>query len=289
MGSEVKPRANLDALRLRIREIKERHKLPSPPAVMTQAIRIMNHPDFNVRELARVINDDPALASRTLSTARSPHYAQRLQPKTVHEAILVLGLKALRNIVIASAAKSFLARTNRISQRIWIHSLAAALAARLVSQRTGSGDSEIAFLAGLLHDVGEMVLFNGDPRGFEELVEEVQRTQASIVEEEAKRYGFDHAAVGVALLDFWNIEEEVVEAVLGHHKSEDPPRESLAAIIDMADYLCAQAALGFYGEASVPDAEMVRACGCADEAALGALVQEVRDAFEQESLLFREA
>jgi putative nucleotidyltransferase with HDIG domain len=289
MESEVKPRANLDALRLRIREIKERHKLPSPPAVMTKAIRVMNNPDFNVRELARVINDDPALTSRTLSTARSPHYAQRFQPKTVHDAILVLGLKTLRNIVIASAAKSFLARTNRITQQIWVHSLASALAARIVSQRIGLGDPEIAFLAGLLHDVGEMVLFNGDPRGFEELVEKVRQTQASIVEEEAMRYGFDHRAVGVALLDFWHIDGEVTEAVLGHHKSEDNPIESLAAIIDMADYLTAQADLGFFGEFPAARAEMVRACGCADAEALRALVQEVRDAFDQESLLFREA
>lgn len=289
MESEVKPRADLDALRLRIREIKERHKLPSPPAVMTKVIRIMNNPDFNVRELSRAINDDPALASRTLSTARSAHYAQRFQPKTVHEAILVLGLRTLRNIVIASAAKSFLARTNKISQRIWVHSLASALAARIVAKRIGFGDPEIAFLAGLLHDVGEMVLFNGDPRGFEELVREAQQTRASTAEEEAKRYGFDHRAVGVALLDFWHIDEAVTEAVLGHHKSEDSSIESLAAITDMADYLTAQADLGFFGEFPAARAEMVRACGCADAEALHALVQEVRDAFDQESLLFREA
>jgi putative nucleotidyltransferase with HDIG domain len=287
--SEVKSRGNQDALRLKIREIKERHKLPSPPAVMTKVIHILNDPDFNVRDLSRVITDDPALASKTLSLSRSPRYAQRLQPQTVHQAILVLGLQTLRNIVVATAAKSFISRTNKISERIWSHSLAAALAGRIVAKRVGFADPEQAFLVGLLHDVGEMVLFNSDPRSFEELVEEAQRAQISIAKKEAEHYGFDHTAVGVALLEFWHIDDQVSDAVLHHHESEANAAGSLAAIIDMADYLCAEAELGFYAEFPVANAEMVRACGCADDESLRALVQEVREAFDQESLLFKEA
>jgi putative nucleotidyltransferase with HDIG domain len=289
VGNEVKHRANQDALRLRIREIKERHKLPSPPTVMSKVIHILKDPDFNVRDLSRVISDDPALASKTLSMSRSPRYAQRMQPQTVHQAILVLGLQTLRNIVVATAAKSFIARTNKISENIWSHSLAAALAGRIVAKRIGFGDPEQAFLAGLLHDVGEMVLFNSDPRSFEELIEETLKERASIVKKEAECYGFDHAAVGVALLDFWHIDEQVSDAVLNHHKGGENGAGSLAAIIDMSDYLCARADLGFFGEFPAATDEMLRACACADEVSLSALVQEVRDAFEEESLLFKEA
>lgn len=281
-------KANQESLRKHIREIKERHKLPSPPVVVTKVMNMLKDPNFNVRELSRVISDDPSLASRALSLSRSPRYAQRFQPQSVHEAILVLGLQTLRNIVIASAAESFLTRKNKISEQLWVHSLAAALAARIVAKRMRYADPELAFLAGLLHDVGEMVLFNSDPRGFEKIVDDVRQSKKSIVIKEAELYGFDHAAVGVALLDFWNMEEEVNDAVLIHHKGADNSAGSLASIIDMADYLCTQAELGFFGELPVPGSEMLHACGCADEESLARLTQELRGAFDQESLLFRE-
>ena len=114
----------------------------------------------------------------------------------------MLGLQALRTIVVATAAESFLARKSKISEKLWNHSLCAALAARAIAPRVGYPDVEMAFLGGLLHDVGEMVLFNSDPRGFEQVVEEARQEDVSIVKKEAKQYGFDHAAVGVALLDY---------------------------------------------------------------------------------------
>jgi putative nucleotidyltransferase with HDIG domain len=287
LEGEIK--SNQENLRRRIQEVKERHKLPSPPALVTKVISILKNPDFNVRELSRVISDDPSLASRALSLSRSPRYAQRFQPRTVHEAILVLGFQAVRNIVVATAAQSFISRKNKITEKLWIHSVGAALAARILAKRTRFADPEVAFLTGLLHDVGEMILFDGDPRGFEQIVEDVQQSDESIVQKELKLFTFDHAAVGVALLDFWNIDEQVSEAVLTHHKADDNPVRSLASIVDMADYLCARADLGFFGELPHASAEALEAFDCAGEESLNQLVQEVRDAFEQESLFFREA
>ena len=107
-----------ETLRKHIREVKENHKLPSPPIVVTKVIQILKDPDLNVRELSRVVSDDPALAARTLSLSRSARYALRYQPRTVHEAILVLGLHTLRNIAVTAAAQSFMTRTGKISQRL---------------------------------------------------------------------------------------------------------------------------------------------------------------------------
>ena len=112
----------------------------------------------------------------------------------------------------------------------------------------------------------------------------------SIVTKEAKQYGFDHAAVGVALLDYWNIDEEVSEAVLTHHKgSDDNNTGSLASIIEIADYVCARTELGLFSELPNPGAEMIQASGCEDGAALAELARSIRTAFEQESALFRAA
>ena len=288
-SSDSDHKTRQENMRRRIQEVKERHKLPSPPALVSKVIHILKDPDFNVRELSRVISDDPSLASRALSLSRSPRYAQRFQPRTVHEAILVLGFQTVRNIVVATAAQSFMSRRSKITGKLWTHSVGAALAARILAKRTRCEDPEAAFLTGLLHDVGEMILFEGDPRGFELIVEEVQQSQESIVEKEVQLFTFDHAAVGVALLDYWNIDEQVSEAILTHHGSEDNPVRSLAAIVDMADYLCARADLGFFGELPSASPEAFTAFDCADEETLNQLVQEVRDAFDQESLFFRAA
>jgi HD-like signal output (HDOD) protein len=140
-----------------------------------------------------------------------------------------------------------------------------------------------------LHDVGAMVLFNSDPRGFEQVVEEARQEEVLIVKKESKQYGFDHTAVGVALLDFWNIDNEVSEAVLVHHRGGDNSVGSLASIIDMADLVCERAELGLFGELPNPGAAMLRASGCEDEESLAELTRSVREAYDQESALFRAA
>jgi putative nucleotidyltransferase with HDIG domain len=272
-----------------LREVMERHKLPSLPIVVTKVLSMLNDPDFSVRQLSRVISDDTALASRTLAISRSARYAQRHQPTTVHEAVLVLGYQTLRNIVMATAAQSFLTRKSKIAEKLWSHSLAAALTARILSQRAGFKDSELAFLAGLLHDVGEMILLHGDPKGFERVLEEVQQTKEPIVEKEKEMYSFDHSSIGVALLDFWNIDTRIGEAVLCHHDQEDNPNpRSLITMLSMVDYLCFRADLGF-SEPPVPPPQVFGAFGCEEEESLEELVQEVRRAFDEESVLFKPA
>lgn len=92
----------------------------------------------------------------------------------------------------------------------------------------------------------------------------------------------------MALLDFWNIDEQVGEAVLRHHKVEEDSVDSLASVLAMADYVCGKADLGFFSELPIPTAQLMDAFGCAGENELDQLVHEVRDAYEAESLLFKE-
>jgi putative nucleotidyltransferase with HDIG domain len=265
----------------------KRHKLPSLPMVVTKVLNMLKDPDFSVRELSRIISDDTALASRTLAIARSGHYVQRRQATTVHDAILVLGFHTLRNVVMATAAQSFVTRKSKVSERLWSHSLAAALASRLLAQRTRFFDPEIAFLAGLLHDVGELVLLHGDPRGFEIMLEEAG---TSWILNEKQTFGFDHCAVGTALLDHWNIDETISDAIIHHHERVQALNPgSLGQILAMADYVCFRANLGFYSEPPLPSADARRIFDCEEIAALDELVQEVRQAYDKESVLFRAA
>jgi putative nucleotidyltransferase with HDIG domain len=288
-NGNIRLRTPREHVRQHLREVMKRHKLPSLPMVVTKVLKLLKDPDFSVRELSRIISDDTVLATRTLAVARSGNYVQRRQATNVHEAILVLGFHTLRNVVMATAAQTFVTGKSRMSEQLWSHSLAAALAARLLAQRSRFIDPEVAFVAGLLHDIGEMVLLHGDPGGFESMLEDDGAGESRIVSEQ-QTYGFDHCAVGAALLDHWNIDEAISNAVLHHHErvhALDPG--SLEQIVAMADYVVSRASLGFYSEPPLPSADARRMFDCEQIPALDELVREVRDAYDKESVLFRAA
>ena len=155
-------------------------------------------------------------------------------------------------------------------------------------RRAGVRDADQAFLAGLLHDVGEMILVHGDARGFEQMCLAVNDEKWSMVEKEKEIFGFDHAFIGRTLLDSWNIDESICEAVLRHHEAEmGAEAKSLTAIIRMADYACFQAKLGFFAEPPAPTVGVMAEFGCGSPESLEQLAQEVAQAYDDESSLFQ--
>ena len=277
-----------DNVRKYFRTVMERHELPALPFVASKVLDMIQDPDLNVRQLCRVLSDDTALAARILAVSRSAHYAQRNLPTSLLGAVQVLGFRTLRNVVITIATQGLFLTNNKISEKLWSHSLAVALASRILSARVRFRDTEQAFLAGLLHDVGEMILLHGDPKGFERLGQEVQGTQCLMIDKEQEVYGFDHALIGLTLLDSWNIDSEIGQAVLHHHSEmNDDSGNGLGAILATADYFCFKANLGFFAAPRAPSAEMLAKCDCDTDALLDETVQEIRTAFEQESALFR--
>ena len=275
-------------IRKYFREVTEKYKLPPLPVIANKVLSMIEDPDLSIREICRVLSDDPALAARVLAISRSVYYAQRTPPKSLQGAIQVVGLHSLRYILIAAATQGLFMANNKISGKLWSHSLAVALACRLLSQRAGHQDSEQAFLTGLLHDIGEMILFHGDQQGFERLLVEAQESKRPLVEMEKETYAFDHAFIGLTLLDSWSIDSEIGEAVRKHHEGGgEAALEGLAGMLEMADYLSFRADLGFFSEPSAPPAEAMRAFGYNDEGRLAATVQKVREAFDAEIALFQ--
>jgi putative nucleotidyltransferase with HDIG domain len=273
-------------IRKYFREVMEKYKLPPLPIVASKVLSMIEDPDLSLREICRVLADDPALAARVLAISRSVYYAQRTPPKSLQGAIQVVGLRALRYILIAAATQGLFMTNNNISAKLWSHSLAVALACRILSERANYPDGEQAFLTGLLHDIGEMILFHGDQMGFERIVAETQKSGTSLVEKEKETYAFDHAFIGLTLLDSWNIDAEIGKAVLKHHEAEDEAG-TLAEILATADHLSFRADLGFFAEAEAPPAEVLSALGCGDDESLAATVKKVREAFDAENALFQ--
>ena len=133
-----------------------------------------------------------------------------------------------------------------------------------------------------------MILFHGDQQGFERLLVEAQKSKRPLVEMEKETYAFDHAFIGLTLLDSWSIDSEIGEAVQKHHEiGGEAALEGLAGMLEMADYLAFRADLGFFSEPPAPPVEAMRAFGYDDGGRFAATVQKVREAFDAENALFQ--
>jgi HD-like signal output (HDOD) protein len=272
------------------RLVMEKHRLPSMLVVANKVLHMVKDPDVKMRELCRLLSDDAGLVTRMLAVARSPHYAKRNVPSDLLGAVSVLGLKTVRRIVLACATESLTVKGSRISEQLWAHSLAVGLAGRLLAHRARLAGEEDAFLAGVLHDIGQMVFAYGDAAGYEKLADEAQQAHQPVHQREEQVYGVDHSLIGVTLLEMWNIEGEIGTAILNHHASPylDQPR-GLTTIVSLADYVCAKAALGCADDPTDPPDAVLSTFHCDTDDKLALLIADVKDAFTKEVALFRHA
>jgi HD-like signal output (HDOD) protein len=133
-----------------------------------------------------------------------------------------------------------------------------------------------------------MILVHGDPRGFEQLVKDVEKGRCDTIAKEQETYGFNHTLIGVTLLDAWNIDSQIRHAVLQHHSYDAPDDPySMAATLRCADYLSSKADLGFFSALPTPERKAMSAVRCERDEEIADVVGEIRQAYEQESSLFR--
>lgn len=267
------------------RKVLDSHKLPSLPVVASKVLEMIQDPDISVQKLCRVLADDAALSGRVLTISRSPQYAQRNLPTSLTGAVEVLGFRTLRSVVIAHATQSLCIKGNKTSERLWRHSLGVALAMRLLCKRAGLIDGDLGFLAGLMHDIGQMILIQGDPAAYAGI--DLSEASESMVDLEQASYGLDHTMIGFTLLNSWKMDSQVVQAALNHHSeiaTDDHNR--LSALVTVANALCWKADLGFCLEPPAPSAETLVLCGCGDQESVNHVVEEISEACRNESALF---
>ena len=212
--------------------------LPLFTGMAAQLVRSVDRDDITAAELGRQIATDPALVAQLLRMVNSPFYGLRRSVGTLTDAIAVLGFNLIRRIVIAAVLQRPLfayLHDSRIAREFWRHQLMCALLARHLHIQKG-GDGEPAYMAGLLHDVGRLVMLVKFPNAIDLLLEGRAVDDDTSIERERRRFGFDHASVGGALLEFWDVPEAMVGAA-GQHVDETEPDEPLAASVWHANLL----------------------------------------------------
>ena len=229
--------------------LKRIQALPPLPTSAMRVIALTKNPATSARELENVIAQDPALAAGMLRQANSAYYGYARRISSLQEAIVVLGFQATQGLAMASAVAPLL-KIQLVGYEIdqdglWKHSMLTAMAAKSLCKKTKIPYGDVAFTAGLLHDIGKLVISIYVQEVGAYLLEKVSVANLSYVELEEKIIGFNHATVGGFLAKGWNLPEDLVAAIAYHH---DPTKaqiyEELACVIHVANGLASLLGIG---------------------------------------------
>jgi putative nucleotidyltransferase with HDIG domain len=198
--------------------------LPVLPSVCRELNAILTKPDYSLRDLAQVVEKDPALCAKLLQTVNSSFFSVGRRLTTVQDAISYLGTTMLKNLVTSVSLWRSLeeARPEALSKLARVHTHCQRVAA--MSRRLMAGSrarAEEAFVAGLLHDIGETLLIIYLPERYERASQTAQQTGKPFHEVERELYDVDHAELGAHLLDAWGLPFPVLEAVAFHHSAPE--------------------------------------------------------------------
>jgi len=223
--------------------------LVSLPDVFTRINQLVEAPDSSLDDIAKVVSQDPSFTVRLLRVANSPFYGFSSGIETVFKAISLIGTSQVRNLALStSVSNTFAGLPNELVSMndFWHHSLYCALLARILAKRVGRTDPDALFTAGLLHDIGELVIFNRLPDQAKEALELVLDSgdELPIYLAEHQVMGLNHAEVGGELARQWNLPPLLHECIAFHHdiqQAQHYPRET--AIIHIANIFASMAEL----------------------------------------------
>jgi HD-like signal output (HDOD) protein len=243
-----------------LRLIEGIEHLPTPPVVFSQINRVLNNPDASVYDVAKIIAEDPGMSARILRMANSAYYALPQPVGSIRQAVVILGLQAVRALVLSTAVVETFSGYDanpKFQDIFWRHSLATASAGRVLLGRQSGNRivpaGEEGFSAGLLHDIGKLILVfhlpdlkaQADAHPHSRVVDD------HFIEDEV--IGSTHAAIGALLSTRWKLPEPLSAAIAHHHdlRVDKPEHLHLARVTHLADYLAHRVA------DPVPDREKV--------------------------------
>lgn len=200
--------------------------LVSLPSVGVRVNEVVNDPNSTAEDIAKLISQDPSLAARVLRIANSPAYGLSTQITTITRAVAIVGTQLIRDLVLAtSTISAFKDIPNELVslENFWDHSLYCGIAARLLAEQRGMKHAETEFLAGLLHDIGQLVIFRKEPEAARRalLLSVEGPDDLALHKAEQAVFGFDHAQVGATLLRHWHFPDLLVACVEKHHVPQE--------------------------------------------------------------------
>jgi HD-like signal output (HDOD) protein len=229
--------------------------LVSLPTIYFHVDKAINHPSSSSADIANVLRSDQGLSTRLLRIANSAFYGFPRRVENVDQAIRIIGTRQLHDLVLATVV---LTQFRGVDARFvsmasfWKHSFACGIAARSLATLCRESNSERFFVAGLLHDIGSLVLYQEFSERSQAALEQHQRDKTPLDEVERAVVGCDHGQVGAALMTIWKLPEFYRETTAHHHNPNGRAPSAGTSLIHLADLMVSALALGSNGEIGLP-------------------------------------
>ena len=218
-------------------------EIPTIPVVASKALKAMQDPNISGAAIAQLISQDQGLTARILKVANSALYSLTREVRNLQQAAMVLGFTTLKNLVISVSCRLIYKRFGLVERNLWQHSVGTAVAAQLLAYAKDLKDKDEAYVAGLMHDVGKVIMNNGARDRFAE--SELLSRDGDIAPCDAERqvFGFSHVDVGSILIERWELPQALGQAVFLHHDVElaeslADGAEELVYVTALADEIC---------------------------------------------------
>ena len=228
-------------------------KLPSLPEVVHYLTRSLGDERADVDTISHHINSDPAIVARLLAAANSAASGLSTRIFTTKQAFLVLGVDRIVNIILASAlAYRYDIRHSGFDARLlWRHSLGVATCAKVLAEHTDI-DPDTAFTSGLLHDIGQLLMYVAHPACYLQVIERRRLEDIALPDAERLVFGYDHTEAGKALAVAWRLPVETADAIAAHH-APDEIGSDIGNLIHVSEVLSHALDLGEQPNNRVPD------------------------------------
>lgn len=236
--------------------------LPTLPLVLQKLQQTLNDPNAGADRVGSVIKDDPAMTSRILRVVNSAFYASREPVTSLQLATARLGLKAVSNIAMATSVFSSFSKQNSMHldrEAFWRHSICTGIAANVIYEHCrgnlrGRYSRDMLHLAGILHDIGKILLDQYLHADYALALQATQATPTTLTLAESEIFTLDHAAVGAWLGMKWQLAPDFLQVIRWHHTPEnaDVSYAEVVMMINAANYICNIEHIGDGGDLAAP-------------------------------------
>jgi len=230
--------------------------LPTLPIVVTHILQLVESPDTSATDINQVISADQALTAKILKLVNSAFYGFSRQISTVTQAIVILGFNTVKSLALsATVFEMFSGGGEALFDRtaFWEHSIGTGIAAQIIGKKIKYPQVEEAFIAGIIHDVGKVVLDQHLHDDFKKVIQLRDRMGLSLQEAEQEALGIDHTLIGKWLADKWNLPPLLQSAIAYHHdvkRSKDD--DLMPSLVHLGDILARTKKIGSGGDDSIP-------------------------------------
>jgi len=211
---------------LKAKILAKAENIPPLPLVVQDLLKLSRNDETSLKTIIDKIKTDQGITAKILKLINSPFYALRKEITSIEKASMLLGITSIKNVVLAISIEDFYKKNFSIygttGAKLWEHSTNTATISEIIAKKL-KFDTDASYLAGLMHDIGKVVLVDF-------LVKETRN-----YEDEKSQTGMTHMEVGTIILEKWGISKQIVNAVLNHHKETDDPFNKIIYISNMIE------------------------------------------------------